>query len=113
MTEANYSPLGAGGIVYNITIKIDPQIENEWVEWQKNENIPDVMSIGLFTEYKFYRLLEQDETEGITYVIQYYASSLENYKRFIDEYALQFQKKCFERWKHQYIDFRTVMQIVN
>jgi hypothetical protein len=100
-------------IVYNITIKIDPQIENEWVKWQKDENIPGVMATGFFTEYKFYRLLEQDETEGLTYVIQYYTSSLKNYKQFIEENALQFQKKNFEKWKHQFVDFRTIMEIVN
>jgi Domain of unknown function (DUF4286) len=111
MEESKYSSLG--DIVYNITRKVDPKIENDWVEWQKNENIPGIMTTGLFTEYKFYRLLEQDETEGITYVIQYYTSSLKNYHQYIDEYASQFQKKGFEKWQHQYVDFRTVMQIVN
>ncbi|HEY1870284.1 MAG TPA: DUF4286 family protein [Chitinophagaceae bacterium] len=100
-------------IVYNITIKIDPQIEKDWIEWQKNENIPEIMATGLFSEYKFYRLLEQDDTEGITYVMQYFTSSLENYKRYTEEYALKMQKKTFEKWKHQFIAFRTIMKIVN
>jgi len=47
-------------IVYNVTIKVDPQIEKDWIKWQKSENIPEIMATGLFSEYKFYRLLEQD-----------------------------------------------------
>ena len=100
-------------IVYNVTIKVDPQIEKDWIKWQKSENIPEIMATGLFSEHKFYRLLEQDETEGITYVIQYFTSSLENYKRYIEEYASQLQKKTFDKWNHRFIDFRTVMTIVN
>lgn len=112
MPDSKFSPSGIGGIVYNITIKIDPQIEKDWIEWQRKENIPEIMATGLFNDYKFYRLLEQEDEE-ITYVIQYYTSSLENYNRYSKEYASQLQKKTFEKWKHQFIAFRTIMQIVN
>jgi hypothetical protein len=100
-------------VVYNITIKIDPGIEKEWTEWQKKENIPGILSTGLLTDHKFFRLLEQDEKEGITYVIQYFTSSLENYKKYIEKFALFFREKAFARWHIQFIDFCTVMKIVN
>ena len=70
-------------IVYNITIKIEPSIEKDWIDWQKKEHIPDVMATGLFTGFKFFRLLEADETEGITYVVQYFSSSLHSTNGFM------------------------------
>ena len=91
----------------------DPQIEKEWVEWQKNERIPEVMATGLFTDYKFFRLLEQDETEGITYVVQYFSSSIDNYKKYIDEFASLLNERSFAKWSDQFISFHTVMKIVN
>ncbi len=100
-------------IVYNTTTKIDPQIEKEWVEWQKNERIPEVMATGLFTDYKFFRLLEQDETEGITYVVQYFSSSIDNYKKYIDEFATLLNERSLAKWSDQFISFHTVMEIVN
>lgn len=100
-------------IVYNITIKIVPGIEEEWVRWQQEEHIPDVMSSRQFTEYKFYRLLEQDDPEGITYVVQYFASSLENYNRYIDDTANKLRQKAFDKWGNQFIAFRTLMQVVH
>ena len=100
-------------IVYNITIKIAPAIEEEWVNWQKDEHIPDVMSSGQFTENKFYRLLEQNETDGITYVVQYFASSLENYNQYINDRALQLRQKALDKWGNQFIAFRTVMEVVH
>jgi hypothetical protein len=100
-------------IVYNTTIKIDPSIETEWILWQKEEHIPAIMSLGLFTEYKFYRLLEQGESDGITYVIQYFASDIHHYNRFIHSFAPAFLDKALNRWGDKFIAFRTVMQIVN
>jgi hypothetical protein len=113
MVPSNYSLLGDGGIVYNTTIKIDPRIEKEWIGWQKNEHIPEVMATGLFSDYKFFRLLEQGETEGVTYVIQYSSSSIEHYKKYIDEFATLLSEKSFAKWSNQFISFHTVMEIVN
>jgi len=99
--------------VYNITIKINAVIEREWIAWQKNEHIPDVMSTGLFHDYKFFRLLEQDETDGITYIVQYLVSSLENYKNYIEKFAPVLREKAFAKWGNQFIAFRTIMEAVN
>lgn len=99
-------------IAYNITMKIDPKIEKEWIQWQREEHIPEIMATGLFTENKFFRLLEQDETEGITYVIQYFVPSMEAYNRYIELYAPLLRKKASDKWHDQFVGFRTVMQVV-
>ena len=98
--------------VYNITLKIDPKIEKEWINWQKEEHIPEVMSTKLFSEYKFFHLLEQDETDGITYIVQYFISSLENYDQYIEKFAPLLRKKFNEKWGDRVISFRTIMELV-
>jgi hypothetical protein len=100
-------------IVYNITIKIIPDIEDAWIQWQRQEHIPDIMASGLFTEYKMFRLLEQDDTEGSTYVLQFFAPSIAHYQRYQKEHAGGLQQQSFEKWGNQYIAFRTIMEIVN
>jgi hypothetical protein len=99
-------------IVYNITIKINPEIEQPWLQWQRTEHIPDIMSTGLFTEWKMFRLLDQDESEGITYVLQYFAATPEDFELYIDQYASMLREKAFERWGDQFIAFRSVMELV-
>ncbi len=100
-------------IVYNITIKIHPNIEAEWVGWQKEEHIPEILATGMFDDYKMYRLLELDDTDGITYTIQYFASSLQSYQRYINDFSGTLHKKAINRWGDQFIAFRTVMELVN
>lgn len=100
-------------IVYNITIKIHPAIENDWLQWQQQEHIPDVMATGQFTDYKFYRLLEQDENDGITYIVQYFSSSIDQYNTFINEFSGSLRQKVFVKWGDKFIAYRTVMQSVD
>jgi hypothetical protein len=89
------------------------EIVNEWLQWQKEEHIPAIMDTGMFTEYKFFRLLEQEESEGLTFIIQYFTTSYENYERYISEYAPALREAAIKKWGHQFIAFRTVMEVVN
>jgi len=98
-------------IVYNITIKITPEIETEWVQWQQEEHIPDVMASGRFMDHRFYRLLQDDE-DGLTYVVQYFASSMEEYNLYIEQTAPVLRQKALDRWGNQFIAFHTLMQSV-
>lgn len=100
-------------IAYNITYKVDPAIEEVWIEWQQQQHIPEILATGLFTEYKMFRLLEQDDSEGMTFVIQFFAPALENYYRYIEEFAAVFSKRAFDIWGDRFIAFRTVMEVVN
>jgi hypothetical protein len=100
-------------IVYNITIKINEEIEKEWLAWQKQEHVPEIMASGQFTDYKFYRLLEPDDDNDITYVIQYFSPSLENYQHYIDNTAPLLRQKAFEKWGDKFVAFRTLMKVVN
>ena len=100
-------------IVYNNTINIDPFIVEAWMQWLLQEHIPEIMALGLFTEWKMFRLLEQDDAEGMTFVIQYYAPSLENYYQFTEEFAPALQQRSFDKWGDRFIAFRTIMEVVH
>jgi hypothetical protein len=99
--------------IYNITIKVNKDIISDWLGWQINEHLPEIMQTGLFSEYKFFRLLEQDETEGMTYVVQFFTADISNYQQYIDEYAPLLREKALQRWGDGFIAFRTLMETVN
>jgi uncharacterized protein DUF4286 len=85
-------------IVYNVTIKVSWNIAEEWQVWMRREHIP-----------AFYRLLDQDETEGPTFVAQYSTSSLERYEQYRIEFAPAIQEEGRNKWDDQFVAFRTVM----
>src|SRR4051812_43707164 len=72
-----HSPHFQKMIIYNVTVKVAHPIAAEWLRWMKDEHMPDILATGLFIESRLCRLLEQDETDGITYSAQYMCDSLE------------------------------------
>jgi hypothetical protein len=100
-------------IIYNVTIKVDKSIADEWLRWLQTEHIADVVSTGCFTQARVLRLLETDETEGPTYAVQYEAESKSLYNQYIQKFAETMRARSFEKWGNKFIAFRSVMQIVN
>ncbi len=100
-------------IVYNITVKINAAIEADWLKWQKEEHIPEILATQQFSGHQLFKLLEIDDSDGITYIIQYFATDIEHYHNYINQHASLLQKKAFIKWGNQFIAFRTVMQVVH
>jgi hypothetical protein len=100
-------------IIYNVTIKILPSISKEWIAWMKAEHIPDLMNTGLFLGHQFCRLLEQDESDGITFSVQYFCKNQENYETYITHFSPAMREKGFQKFGDQFIAFRTVMETVD
>ena len=100
-------------IVYNITVKVDPAIEKEWLQWQQQEHIPAILATHQFTHWKMFRLLEQDDAEGMTFVIQFYATTIEHYHRYVAQHETILQQQAFNKWGQRFVSFNTVMQAVN
>jgi hypothetical protein len=98
-------------IVYNVTIKVLQDAAAEWVKWMKEEHMPELMATGLFHENKLCRLLEQDETDGVTYVAQYICDSIAQYNTYIDSYAQTMREKSFKKFGNKFVAFRTVMEV--
>ena len=99
--------------IYNVTIHADHSIHERWVDWMKNKHIPEVMQSGCFTEYRFLRLLETDESEGFTYSVQYHAESKADYNRYIEIYAPALRQDATDTWGDHFIGFRSLLQVVN
>ncbi len=100
-------------IIYNVTVKVDHSIEEKWTQWMKEEHLKDMMDTGLFSDYRMCRLLDQDETEGVTFVIQYHSDSIENYQSYIQEHAPRMRQKGVNKFGEKFAAFRTVMEVIN
>jgi len=96
-------------IVYNVTNKVGWTILENWLLWQKEEHIVRHMETGLFDDWRIFRLLDQDEEEGPTYIIQYFTTDLHRYEQFIIEFAPGLQRTAWDKWGDRFIAFRTLM----
>ena len=70
-------------IIYNVTVKIEQSLANDWVEWMKSKHIPDVIATGLFSTYRLCRIFEDDADGGMTFATQYFCNNLDRKKTFM------------------------------
>lgn len=100
-------------ILYNVTVNIDSDVEQDWINWMKEIHIPEVMETGFFTEYRMMKMLteHQDET-GKTYAIQYMANSLDELETYLNTAAPKLQKASIIRYGTKLAAFRTVLEEV-
>ncbi len=99
-------------IIYNVTIKLEEAIHQQWLQWLQQTHIPEVIDTGCFTKAKVLRLLEVDDSEGPTYAIQYFAESKALYNLYIEKFAGEMRQRSFDKWGNSFIAFRSVMQAV-
>lgn len=99
-------------IIYNITMKVEWAVAEEWLQWMLQVHIPQVLDTGCFEKHQFVRLLQVNETEGPTYAIQYYAPALSKYDYYLQHHSALFNKEIKDKWGEKYIDFSTLMQKV-
>jgi hypothetical protein len=100
-------------IVYNVTTKVTQVISQSWLQWIKEVVIPSMISTGCFTHATAMKLLEIDDSEGPTYVIQYFAESISLYNNYIDKHATHMRQQTIAKWGDQFIAFRSVMQVIH
>ena len=98
-------------IIYNVTISIDREVQEEWLQWMKEVHIPDVMSTGLFIENRILRVLNVDDT-GATFSIQYTLRTMADYEKYSAEFAPRFQSEHTSRYKDRFVAFRTLLEVV-
>lgn len=100
-------------ILYSVTVNIDVEREQEYVEWMKEVHIPEVMATGIFVESKFFRLLQEVEGGGVNYSAQYFAQNLDKIHLYQELYADGLQQKLKDRFGEHYVAFRSLLESVD
>ncbi|MFT3902939.1 MAG: DUF4286 family protein [Niabella sp.] len=100
-------------LVYNVTTKVSHAIHEAWLNWLRTEYIPAMIATGCFSHATALHLIEQDDEEGITYAVQYFAASIEDYERFCQADKERLRALSFAKWGNQFISFSTLMQVVH
>lgn len=96
--------------IYNVTINIEDDVHDEWLEWMKTKHIPEVMDTKMFLDNKILQVLV-DEERGTTYSIQYSVKDLETLKLYQEVYAPNLQKEHKEKFEGKFVAFRTILRL--
>jgi capsid protein len=98
--------------IYNVTINIQEGIHEKWLEWMKNEHIPEMLATGKFTKALMSRVMVEEEMGGFTYSVQYTTKNKEMLQRYYEEDAARLRAKT-KPFEGLFVAFRTELEIVS
>lgn len=97
--------------IYNVTINIQEDIHEKWLEWMKNEHIPEMMATGKFSKALMSRVMVEEEMGGLTYSVQYTAENRELLLRYYEEDSARLRAKA-KPFEGLFVAFRTELEVV-
>ena len=100
-------------IIYNVTSNVEQDLHEEWLQWMQEKHIPDVLATGIFFESRILKVLVDDESGAHTYSIQYTCRSLDDFKRYEEEFAPALRAEFNERYKDKVLSFRTLLETID
>jgi hypothetical protein len=98
-------------IIYNVTVNIENDVREEWLNWMKEKHIPDVMKTGYFLENKICKVLV-DEQQGTTYSIQYTCENMKKLEEYQRDHSPRLQKEHTDKYANKFVAFRTLLEVV-
>jgi hypothetical protein len=98
--------------IYNVTINIQEDVHDEWVDWMKTEHIPEMLNTGKFIKALMTRVMVQEEMGGITYSVQYTAESKEKLQKYYEENAPEMRSKSAP-FEGKFVAFRTELEVIS
>ncbi|GAA0877355.1 DUF4286 family protein [Algoriphagus jejuensis] len=99
-------------ILYNITINVSPDIEEDFISWMKETHIPEMLAIGVFDEHKFFRLLHDSEDGSTNYCVQYFTENIDRMMDYEKNHAPLLRNKTQERYPSKAVMFQTLLETI-
>lgn len=101
-------------ILYNVTLNVDNDILQEWIQWMKETHLPEVMATGKFISYGFYKIQNHEPSDkSNNFSVQYLAMNLEDYQDYANKYGPALKKKTLDKYGDKVLAFRTLMESVD
>ncbi len=98
--------------IYNVTINVEESIHDEWLVWIE-EHIKEVLATGRFLSAKLTQVLVEEEMGGVTYSVQYTASTRKDLDDYYQYDAEQLRSDGMKKFADKMLAFRTELRIVN
>jgi hypothetical protein len=99
-------------LLYNVTVGVDKDIEEEWLQYMREKHIKDILNTGLFVESKMYKVIHDDDGDTISYSVQYFARSIEDIRRYLEVFAPALVEEHRQKFKNRHITFMTLLDEV-
>lgn len=91
-------------ITYEVKLTIQPEVEEEWVNWMRTRHVPDVIATGLL---KSYQILKPQDSPQV-YLFHYHFENESDFKTYETEFAGRLRQDVIELYDGKFTGERTL-----
>lgn len=99
-------------IIYSISTAIAEELEERWVQFMRDDQIPLIMQTELFLDYRFSRVITAQGTD-VTYNLQLRCEGHAQLSQFRGKHELPLQKIEYQNFEGKYASFQSVLEQVD
>lgn len=97
-------------IIYSVTVSIENELADDWLQWMQAVHIPAVMATGYFKGYTLQQVLEPVvDPDRINYNVLYEVESRETLEDYQQTAAPALQREHQKRYGENALAIRVVM----
>lgn len=98
-------------VIYSVSVRIKKEVEEEWLQWMKENHIPAVLSTKYFKNCEMYKVLIPEVEESVAmYKMKYFSDSFENYLEYQKNDASKLQAAHNDKYQGKFTASREVME---
>lgn len=99
--------------IYNVTINIDDNVHDRWLQWMRDTHIPDMLATGKFTAAKMCRVMVVEDSGGTTYSVQYTTKDRKTLQKYYEEDATRLREEGQKLFPNKFVAFRTELELIS
>lgn len=97
-------------IVYNTTYHAEKEIQDECLEFFKQEYIPQAMSGGFLLKPRLRRVMYTEPEEGISFAIQFHVKNVDTLNFWLEGEGRALQQRLLTRFGQKVAGFTTLLE---
>lgn len=98
-------------LLFNVTVIIEEIEANDWLQWMKDNHIPQLMATECFVSYRLLKIMDSPN-EGISFCVQFIAEDKDHHQTFLDLHEQQFIAEMYAKYPNKLVTFSTLMEFV-
>lgn len=99
-------------LLYNVTIGIDRDVEQEWLQWMRSRYIPAVLNTGTFVDSKLYKVLHNEDEGTVSYSVQFFAEDILQVSEYLEKHEQVLGAELMQTFRDKHVAFRTLLEEV-
>jgi hypothetical protein len=99
-------------LLYNVTFHVALEVVEPFRNYLEKKHLPEIQESKAIIDYKLLRLLQQDETEAVTFALQYFLHDAGTYHHHISVMDVSLKTDLSERFGENVLYFCTLMETI-